>query len=127
MQDEMTAQIVLTLFSGGVSTLCAYLLYCLKEREKEREKAGEKRRAAWRAEEEARARKAKALEEGLCALLRDRIVQSAIFFQGRGHASAAQKDNVNKMYQSYHALGGNGTATHALEEIMSLPFEPERR
>ena len=127
MNPEITMQILLTLVSVGASSLCAYLLYRLQMRDKRRE-ALEKER-----EQEQRAARAKqeseyaALREGVCAVLRDRIVQSAINFHARGYANAAQKDNINKMYCAYHALGGNGIATHALEEIMDLPFEQNRR
>lgn len=125
MQEATTAQIILTLVSVGASSLCAYLLYCLQRRDKKREEAEKERERLEQEREAVREREYNALRMGVLAVLRDRIVQSAINFHARGYANAAQKDNINKMYCAYHALGGNGIATHALEEIMDLPFEKE--
>ena len=123
MNPEITMQILLTLVSVGASSLCAYLLYRLQEQDKRRmEEARERERER----QDALARQAReydALRKGVLAVLRDRIVQSAIYFHVQGCANAAQKDNISKMYEAYHDLGGNGTATHALKEVLDLPFE----
>ncbi len=119
MDLEIVVQLLMTLISVGVSTLCAYLLWCLQERNKRREVLEREREYEYR--------EAQAKQESEYAVLRDRIVQSAIYFRAQGYANAAQKDNINKMYAAYHALGGNGTATHALEDILDLPFEPDGR
>ena len=136
MQGEMTAQILLTLVSVGASTICAYLLYALQARDKRRAEEAKERERSEMAREEAREKERRelaskqereygALRKGVLAVLRDRIVQSAIHFHTQGYASAAQKDNLDRMYEAYHALGGNGTATHAMEDIMHLPFQKE--
>ena len=138
MQGEMTAQILLTLVSVGASTICAYLLYALQARDKRRAEEAKERERSEMAREEARekerrelaskqAREYDALRKGVLAVLRDRIVQSAIHFHVQGCANVAQKDNISKMYEAYHDLGGNGTATHALKEVLDLPFEKEGR
>lgn len=127
MDLEIMAQILLTLISVGASTLCAYLLYCLQERNKRREELEREREHEYREAQAKQESEYAALRKGVCAVLRDRIVQSAIYFRSQGYANAAQKDNINKMYAAYHALGGNGTATHALEDILDLPFEPDGR
>ena len=123
MNPEITMQILLTLVSVGASSLCAYLLYRLQEQDKRRmEEARERERER----QDALGRQAReygALRNGVLAVLRDRIVQSAIYFHVQGCANAAQKDNISKMYEAYHDLGGNGTATHALKEVLDLPFE----
>ena len=125
MNVEVMTQILLTLVSVSTSTICAYLLYALQARDKRRaEEAKERER------QDALARQAReydALRKGVLAVLRDRIVQSAIHFHVQGCANAAQKDNISKMYEAYHDLGGNGTATHALKEVLDLPFEKEGR
>ena len=125
MDLDVMAQILLTLVSVSASTICAYLLHRLQEQDKRRL---EEARAQERERQDALARQAReydALRKGVLAVLRDRIVQSAIHFHTQGYASAAQKDNLDRMYEAYHALGGNGTATHAMEDIMHLPFQKE--
>ena len=140
MDLDVMTQILLTLVSVSTSTICAYLLYRLQEQDKRRmEEARERERErSEMAREEAREKERRelaskqereygALRKGVLAVLRDRIVQSAIHFHVQGCANAAQKDNISKMYEAYHDLGGNGTATHALKEVLDLPFEKEGR
>ena len=127
MNVEVMTQILSTIVSVGASSLCAYLLYRLQEQDKRRM---EEARARERERQDALGRQAReygALRNGVLAVLRDRIVQSAIYFHVQGCANAAQKDNISKMYEAYHDLGGNGTATHALKEVLDLPFEKEGR
>ena len=50
----------------------------------------------------------KAVELGVQALLRDRIVQSYYHYEERGWITLHGLENVNAMYKEYHALGGNG-------------------
>ena len=127
MNVEVMTQILSTIVSVGASSLCAYLLYRLQEQDKRRM---EEARARERERQDALGRQTReygALRNGVLAVLRDRIVQSAIHFHVQGCANAAQKDNISKMYEAYHDLGGNGTATHALKEVLDLPFEKEGR
>ena len=74
-----------------------------------------------------RAEKEKAEEENelfksaLRALLRSELMRTHHRAVRDGHASTVDKDVMERTYQSYHRLGGNGTATNLYEEMMALP------
>ena len=61
-----------------------------------------------------------ATERGIQALLRDRIVQAYYHYSDRGWITLHGLENVEAMYQEYHALGGNGTVTKLVEDIRQL-------
>lgn len=65
------------------------------------------------------------VENGVQALLRDRIIQSYNHYTDKGHCPIYALDNITKMYDEYHALGGNGTVTKLVEEIKELPTTKE--
>lgn len=61
-----------------------------------------------------------AAEQGICALLRDRIVQAYYHYAERGWITLHGLENVEALYQEYHALGGNGTVTKLVEDLRAL-------
>ena len=65
----------------------------------------------------------KALEFGVQALLRDRMLHCYNKYIDAGFAPIFAKENYENMYQQYHELGGNGVMTHLHEEFMALPTE----
>ena len=65
----------------------------------------------------------KALEYGVQALLRDRMLHSYNKYIDAGFAPIYAKENYENMYRQYHELGGNGVRTHLHEEFMALPTE----
>lgn len=65
----------------------------------------------------------KALEYGVQALLRDRMLYSYNKYIDAGYAPIYAKENYENMYMQYHELGGNGVMTHLHEEFMALPTE----
>lgn len=65
----------------------------------------------------------KALELGVQALLRDRMLYCYNKYMEAGYAPIYAKENFENMYQQYHELGGNGVITHLHEEFMELPTE----
>lgn len=65
----------------------------------------------------------KALEYGVQALLRDRMLHSYNKYIDAGFAPIYAKENYENMYWQYHELGGNGVMTHLHEEFMALPTE----
>lgn len=73
----------------------------------------------------ARVKRFEAIGNGVQALLRDRIIQAYNHYQEKGCCPIYARDNVEKMYQEYHALGGNGTITELVERINELPTEPK--
>lgn len=69
----------------------------------------------------------KAVELGVQALLRDRIVQSYYHYEERGWITLHGLENVNAMYKEYHALGGNGTVTALVNIIRELEVRDDKR
>lgn len=69
----------------------------------------------------------KAIELGVQALLRDRIVQSYYHYEERGWITLHGLENVNAMYKEYHALGGNGTVTALVNTIHELEVRDDKR
>lgn len=65
-------------------------------------------------------RRQKALELGLQALLRDRIVQAYYHYTEKSWITLHGLEAVNAMYEQYHALGGNGTVTKLVEALRRL-------
>ena len=69
----------------------------------------------------------KAVELGVQALLRDRIVQSYYHYEERGWITLHGLENVNAMYKEYHALGGNGAVTALVNTIHELEVRDDKR
>ena len=71
--------------------------------------------------------KRKAADDGLQALLRDRIVQAYNHYcLEKKYCPIYAKENVDSMYNAYHRLGGNGTVTGLKDKIDALPTEPNQ-
>lgn len=83
------------------------------------------RQLAKRQEEESK--KNKALHDGMQALLRDRIIQAYNHYQDKGFCPIYGKENVKRMYDAYHELGGNDVATELKDKLMKMPEEPVER
>lgn len=66
-----------------------------------------------------------ALELGVQALLRDRMLHNYNKYNEQGYAPIYAKENFENMYQQYHELGGNGVMTQLHIEFMELPTERE--
>jgi len=64
-------------------------------------------------------------QDGIKAVLRDRILQSRRYFCEKGYIPAQEFENIEQMHNSYAAMGGNGLAHRAFIEISNLPFEPQ--
>lgn len=71
--------------------------------------------------------KSVALHDGMQALLRDRIIQAYNHYQDKGFCPIYGKENVKRMYDAYHVLGGNDVATELKDKLMKMPEEPEER
>ncbi len=61
-----------------------------------------------------------AIELGVQALLRDRIVQAYYHYAERDWITLHGLESVEAMYREYHALGGNGTVTKLVEDIRKM-------
>ncbi len=67
----------------------------------------------------------KALRDGIQSLLRDRLIHLYNQCVEEGYCQIYKKESFTSMYDSYHALGGNGTITKLYEKFMELPEDPE--
>lgn len=68
-----------------------------------------------------------ALQDGMQALLRDRIIQSYNHYQDKGYCPIYGKENAKRMYDAYHVLGGNDVATQLKDKLLAMPEEPAER
>lgn len=64
-----------------------------------------------------------AIKLGIQALLRDRIIQAYNHYMDKGYCPIYARDNILKLYEQYHNLGGNGTVTGLMDSLMELPTE----
>lgn len=64
---------------------------------------------------------------GVQALLRDRIVQSYNHYLEKDYCPIYARENVDELYEQYHALGGNGTVTGLVEKLKELPTVPKKQ
>jgi hypothetical protein len=74
----------------------------------------------------AQVRRQKALENGICSLLRAEMIRSGEKYLEKGWCAIYAKDAFDKEYKAYHELGGNGTMTEMHEQVMNLPTTRER-
>jgi len=68
-----------------------------------------------------------AMEDGLKALLHDRIYQSYVDCEHKGFASLKDLENMGYLYPPYSALGGNGTGAELFERMKKMPVDPAER
>ena len=78
---------------------------------------GLSRRVSRRIEEQ------EAIKLGMQALLRDRIISAYNHYMDKGFCPIYARENVRRLYEQYHNLGGNGTVTHLVEELEELPTD----
>ena len=61
------------------------------------------------------------VKSALRALLRSELMRTHHQAVRDGHASTLDKEVMERTYQSYHRLGGNGIATNLYDEMMAPP------
>lgn len=66
-----------------------------------------------------------ALEEGVKALLHDRLCEACTCVLNKNKATVSEIENIEFLYRPYAALGGNGTAKQLYERVSNLPIESE--
>ena len=64
-----------------------------------------------------------AVQNGVQALLRDRMLTSYHYCSRKESASVDEKENFEQMYLQYKALGGNGVIEHIYQNFLDLPLE----
>ena len=74
-----------------------------------------------RAEKEKDYEERELVKSALRALLRSELMRTHHQAMRDGYASTVDKEVMERTYQSYHQLGGNGIATNLHDEMMELP------
>lgn len=67
-----------------------------------------------------------AIREGVCALLRDRLMQRIEKCMHEGYCPKSTREELNHMGDIYTALGGNGVVPPLMLKVMALPLEPPK-
>lgn len=65
----------------------------------------------------------KAIKEGLLAMLHDRLYAECSRYIAQGSIDMDGLRNLEYLYRSYHALGGNGTGTELYNRAKALPIK----
>lgn len=66
----------------------------------------------------------KAIQDGVRALLRDRIIQMYMICKSKGYCTLQERENLEILYVTYHAgLNGNGTVTDIYNNMREMPQE----
>ena len=69
--------------------------------------------------------KYKALLDGVLAILHDRLYCECKRYLAQGHIDTDGLHNLEYIYKSYHALGGNGTGTELYNRAKGLPIKED--
>lgn len=77
--------------------------------------AEERRTAEWQ----------QAMTGGMRSMLRSELLHEYNKWTDKGFCPMESKEYVERTYNSYHALGGNGIGTSMYEEVMALPMAHE--
>ena len=67
--------------------------------------------------------KQKNLKFGMIALLHDLIFKNCSDYIKKGEITINELNNLEELYKSYHALGGNGTGTELFERCKDLDIK----
>lgn len=114
----MELQIVLAIVTACITGIVSWFVYKLQKRESRLEQLAVERERQQKLQDEA-------VSEALRALCRDRIFQGYRYYNKHSGISAQDLETMTKLYNAYHALGGNGTMTAVYEKILSLPIKEE--
>lgn len=68
-------------------------------------------------------KKDKAKSDGIESLLRNALIVQCERHIAIGYIPTYSRDNIERMYVSYHNLGGNGSVTALVAQVRELPPE----
>ena len=109
---EIVLSVITTIMTGGIG----WLFHKFKAREEERNWLEQKRL-------EEVLKREQAINEALRALCRDRILQGYRYYKRNGGITPQDLETMTKLYNAYHALGGNSTITAVYAKIQELPLK----
>lgn len=67
------------------------------------------------------------IKAGLQSLLRAELIRSCEKYETKGYCPVYARDSLERVYASYHELGGNGMITDLYNQIKELPTDTERK
>lgn len=76
------------------------------------------------AEKDEAEKKHTALVQGVVAMLRDRLIDVMDYHIDAGWCPVHKVEVINKMYLSYHDLGGNDIVSKTYQRFVNLPHQP---
>lgn len=77
-----------------------------------------------KAEKKKRLERDEAMEQGIKALLRQKMIDiHRQYVEGGFAVPVSIKEQATSIHEAYRALGGNGTGTRLYEDIMKAPTE----
>lgn len=121
---EILINMGLSMFSIVVSAGIGIIVKSIVDRNRRKDAIDDERARRFQENEEKHKAEYDALKSGVCAILRDRLIQVGIHSSITG-VTAEQKTNVELMYKAYHQLGGNGIVTNVYQHIMDMPLVGE--
>lgn len=122
---DSTVEIGLSIISTSATGVIGYLMYRLRKHEEFKEAEERRRHEAEIQRAQQQKLENEAFRGSLLALTRDRILQGYRYYRREGGLSAQDLETMTKLYDAYHALGGNGTITAVYKKIMDLPVKEE--
>ena len=74
-----------------------------------------------------REQKQEALEQGIIALLKERLLDIYSQYMEKGYYSIHARNRTDILFKAYEQLGGNGTVKSLIDALKKLPTERESR
>ena len=68
-------------------------------------------------------KKNQAIERGVQALLRDKLIENFRKYKIEGEITLLDKENMDHMFEEYFNLGGNGMMQEVHEEYLKIPIK----
>lgn len=90
--------------------ICSIVLAIMKKHKKEQEESKQE---------------TEAIKNAVKSLLRAEIIRQYEKYSDKGYCPIYAREPLTLAHDSYHALGGNSTATDLYHKTMKLPTEPE--
>ena len=72
-----------------------------------------------------RERKQEAIEQGIIALLKERLLDLYNQYSDKGYFPIHARDRTDILFEAYSQLGGNGTVKGLVKKLKELPVEKE--
>lgn len=107
-------EVILQIITGVVVTFLSAVVLRMQDEAKKVQKQRE-------AETKKRDDDFLAIKEGLCSLLNDRIDQAHERYTMQGYMPVEKRYKFHRIYNAYHALGGNGICTDLMKKLEKLP------